>query len=97
MGSRVHLENGPNGVSEPIALGKYDMVPRGIPGGSLYEEKELLEGDAPSDLAKVHGHKNMIRAMSTLSASAVLRKITTLSRASGGSHLQNLLSFAPAR
>ncbi len=56
--------NDPNGVGEPIAQGKYDMVPRGIPGGILDEEKEVLESDAPLDLAKVHGHKNVIRAAS---------------------------------
>ncbi len=35
--------NGPNGVGDPIVLGKYDVVPCGIPGGILDEEKEVFE------------------------------------------------------
>ncbi len=70
------------------------MVTARYPGGILDEEKEVLESDAPLDLAKVHGHKNVKgQRACTLSASTVLRRMTTLSRASGGSHLQNLLSL----
>ncbi len=56
--------NGPNGVGDPIVLGKYDVVPRGIPGGILDEEKEVFESDSLLDLVKVHGHKNVIRTVS---------------------------------
>ncbi len=37
------------------------MVPCGIPGGT---QKEVLNGDMPLDLVKVHNHKNMTRAVS---------------------------------
>ncbi len=53
--------NGPNVVGEPITLGKDVMVPRGIPGGT---QKEVLDGGAPLDLATVHDHKTVIRAVS---------------------------------
>ncbi len=53
--------NGPNVVGEPITLGKDVMVPCGIPGGT---QKEVLDGGAPLDLATVHDHKNVIRAVS---------------------------------
>lgn len=51
-------------LGEPIAQGKYDVVPRGIPGGILDEEKEVFESDSPLDLAKAHGHRNVTRAVS---------------------------------
>ncbi len=56
--------NNPNGVGDPIVLEKYDVVPRGIPGGILDKEKKVFKSDSPLDLAQVHGHKNMIRTVS---------------------------------